>query len=110
MTEATRTIVLRRGSGLHARPAMQFAEKANEFDCDVILYNNDKQANGKSIITLLALEAQKGSTLIIKTRGADAEAAAAALAEVLIRAQEEGEHDRQKSAPAPADGAPRRSE
>ena len=59
-----------------------------------------RAANGKSILDLLTLAAQRGSRLKIETRGADAEEAAAALHE-LIEARfqecEESAHPHERS-------------
>ena len=69
--------------GLHARPASLFIELANRFSCDVALHKGDQQVDGKSILQLLALSAEAGTTLVLDTRGVDAEEAGIALCRLI---------------------------
>lgn len=72
---------LRPGAGLHARPATNFVDIANEFASEIQVEFKGKTANGKAMASLLKLGAEGGTTLRISARGADAEAALAALKE-----------------------------
>lgn len=65
------------GSGLHARPASELVELTQDFESEIRIVNleNDEEADGKSIIEVLALEADKGSRIIIEADGEDAEEA-----------------------------------
>jgi len=66
--------------GLHARPAAQFVRMASGFRSDVTLRRGDLAVNGKSIMGVMMLAAECGSTLTISTTGDDAEQALEALA------------------------------
>lgn len=78
-----REVVLVGKHGLHARPAARFVKLANGFDSDVELTKGDMTVDGKSIMGVMMLAAECGSTLTLRVRGRDEETAAAALAEFL---------------------------
>lgn len=65
--------------GLHARPAMQFVELAGKFSSQISLTRGEKAADAKSIMEVLMLAAEKGSELVIRADGNDAESAVEAL-------------------------------
>src|SRR2546425_3467885 len=64
---------------MHARPAAEFVKVANRFKAAVEVRKDDLAVNGKSIMGVMMLAAECGSSLIIKTDGEDAEAAMEAL-------------------------------
>lgn len=70
-------------SGLHTRPASQFVKTANQFKSDITVYKDDSSANGKSIISIIALGASKGSTIRLAADGEDEEEAIKALSELI---------------------------
>ncbi len=70
--------------GLHARPAAQFVKLAGGFASEISVTKGDMTINGKSIMGVMLLEAECGSTITIRASGTDAEAAADALA-TLVR-------------------------
>ena len=72
--------------GLHMRAAHQFVRLAGQFQSEVGVWCNGIAANGKSILDLLSLAAECGTTVALEARGCDAEDAVAALAN-LISAQ-----------------------
>jgi phosphocarrier protein len=72
--------------GLHLRVADQFARSANAFRSDVRVHCKGITADGKSVLSLLALAAECGTMLAVEAEGCDAEDAVDALAE-LISAQ-----------------------
>ena len=80
-----RTVRISNQHGLHARPATQFVTIASKFKADVFLAKVVEgegeafEANGKSILGVLLLQAESGSELVIRTEGADAEDALGAL-------------------------------
>ena len=55
--------------GLHARPAALFAQLCKEESSEIRVVLGDKEANGKSIISLLTLGAKQGDTIKIKVSG-----------------------------------------
>jgi phosphotransferase system HPr (HPr) family protein len=61
--------------GLHSRPAGKLVNTAAKFKSEIILYNNEKTANAKRILSLLKLGAGKGSRLKIVIEGEDEEEA-----------------------------------
>jgi multiphosphoryl transfer protein len=69
--------------GLHARPATAFVELAKRFQSEIHVRHNHKIANGKSLVSLLQLGVEGGSTLRIMARGLDADAALQALKAVV---------------------------
>jgi phosphocarrier protein HPr len=69
--------------GLHARPAAAFVKLASRFKAEVSVSRDNMVVNGKSIMGVMTLAAECGSSIFIKTQGDDADAAAAALAELV---------------------------
>ena len=57
--------------GLHARPAAMLVQKANKFKSEIKLQKDDLEVNAKSILSVMALAAEVGSLVIIKTEGED---------------------------------------
>jgi phosphocarrier protein len=69
--------------GLHARPATQFVEAANRFLSRVTVLKNDKRVNGKSVMEMMLLDAEQGTTLRIEAEGEDAEECLLALVDAV---------------------------
>lgn len=65
--------------GMHVRPAAEFVKVASRFKSAVEVRKDDVAVNGKSIMGVMTLAAECGSSLFIKTDGDDAEAAMDAL-------------------------------
>ncbi|MDI3317019.1 MAG: HPr family phosphocarrier protein [Bacillota bacterium] len=78
MTEETR-VVIGQAEGLHARPAAEFVKLANRFRSTVRLELNGRQADGKSIMAVMALGANHGAEVGLRVEGEDAEEALRAL-------------------------------
>ena len=76
-------IVIKNKLGLHARPAAMFVQIANKFDCDILVKRGNQEANGKSIMGILTLAANKGSKILIRAEGPDSQAAVAELKRLL---------------------------
>jgi phosphotransferase system HPr (HPr) family protein len=68
---------------LHARPAAQFVKTAMRFTSEVWIAAGDREADAKSLLSILALGAEGGSSLRLRAEGADAAAALAALADAV---------------------------
>jgi phosphotransferase system HPr (HPr) family protein len=66
-------------SGLHARPAARFVQTASRFRCAVTIAHGTKEANAKSLLSLLGLALRQGSEIALRADGDDADAALAAL-------------------------------
>lgn len=67
----TRSIVVENKAGLHARPAAIFAQTAARYKSNVIVKKDGKSVNAKSILTLMALEVNKGTEVTIGADGED---------------------------------------
>lgn len=78
MIEREATIV--NAEGLHARPAARIVRLASTFDSEIEISKDGVGVNGKSIMGVMMLAAECGSSITIRAQGADAEQAAAALA------------------------------
>ncbi len=65
--------------GMHARPAAEFVKLAGRFKSAVEVRKDELAVNGKSIMGVMMLAAECGSSLTIKVDGEDAEQAMAAL-------------------------------
>lgn len=72
-------VEIKNTDGLHMRPAMQFVDIANQFDCDITISNDKTSVDGKSIMQMSLLAATAGTKLTIKTQGSDAKKAIDAL-------------------------------
>ena len=57
--------------GLHARAALKFVELSSKHSSQVTVAREGREVNGKSILGLMTLAAQKGATLNIATSGED---------------------------------------
>ena len=80
-------LIVKNGQGLHARPAALFVQIANKFDSRITVRRDEEEVNGKSIMGILMLGAEKGSSIIIEADGSDAQQALAEL-EKLINNEE----------------------
>jgi phosphocarrier protein HPr len=69
--------------GLHARPAMQFVEIANRFNCKIEVANGPLVVDAKSIMSVMRLAATKGTVLKLLADGEDAEPAVEALGKLV---------------------------
>jgi phosphocarrier protein HPr len=69
--------------GLHARPAARIVRLANSFASEIELAKDGLVVNGKSIMGVMMLAAEFGSSITIRANGPDAEQAAVALAELV---------------------------
>ncbi|MFC2076239.1 HPr family phosphocarrier protein [candidate division KSB1 bacterium] len=72
-------VTIRNKVGLHARPAGAFVQIAGNFKADIAVVKDGTRVNGKSIMGLMMLAAEKGSQLTIITDGPDETEALAAL-------------------------------
>ena len=82
--EAQKEIIVENKTGLHARPAAIFVQMANKYESDITIIKDDQEVNGKSIMGILMLAAEKGSRITIVARGEDAETAVKELSEILL--------------------------
>ncbi len=78
-----RTVTLASKSGLHARPAAVFVQRAKAFQSQITLSKDGKTANGKSILSVLTLGAEQGQQITLQIEGDDAQLALEKLAALL---------------------------
>ena len=71
----TRDVVITNASGLHARPATFFIQKANSYKCTILVEKDDRKVNAKSLLGVLSLGIAKGMTIKLIADGQDEEAA-----------------------------------
>ncbi|NCG31720.1 MAG: HPr family phosphocarrier protein [Proteobacteria bacterium] len=76
-------------AGMHARPAAGFVKLDGELAANATIEKDGLEVNGKSIMGVLMLAAEQGSTLKLTASGEDAEAAVEALADLVKRGFEE---------------------
>ena len=69
MIETTGKIVNK--AGLHTRPAATIVKLASKFDSEFFIFKDGMNINGKSIIGVMTLAAEKGSELVLKFEGTD---------------------------------------
>ena len=82
---ASRQVVITNPQGLHARPADLFVRLANTYRSTIEIVKDRQRVDGKSILNLLMLAAEPGSTLELVAMGPDAEEALEALARLIER-------------------------
>ncbi len=69
----TREVAIVNPLGLHARAAAKFVRLASHHAGTVRVAKGPRELDGKSILGLLLLGAARGSTIVIKVDGPDAE-------------------------------------
>ena len=84
MSAVEKKVTIKNKSGLHARPASVFVQIANKYDCDVTVRKGKQKVNGKSIMGIMMLAAEKGSKIVLAAEGADAEEAIEELERLLL--------------------------
>jgi phosphotransferase system HPr (HPr) family protein len=68
---------------LHARPAAAFVRAAMTYDARVTIAAGERDADAKSLLSVLALGAKAGTSVRLRADGPDAAAAVDGLAELL---------------------------
>ncbi|MEE9430355.1 MAG: HPr family phosphocarrier protein [Melioribacteraceae bacterium] len=66
-------------AGLHTRPAATIVKIAAKFKCEFFIHKDGMNINGKSIIGVMTLAAEKGSELLLTFEGEDEKEAEAAI-------------------------------
>ncbi|HMI57982.1 MAG TPA: HPr family phosphocarrier protein [Gemmatimonadaceae bacterium] len=81
MTERTVEIVNK--NGLHARPAAEIVKLSAKFQSEITIVRDDLEVNGKSIMGVMMLAAEFGSSILVRANGPDAEQAVGAIADLV---------------------------
>ena len=69
-------------AGLHARPASELVKIASRYSCDFFIHLHGYRVNGKSILGVLTLAADKDTELELEFKGDDEEEAKEAITEL----------------------------
>lgn len=77
----TAEVTVNHGAGLHARPAALFVKTASRFQSAIFIRTGEKQASAKSIVQVLTLGVNMGTTIAISADGGDE----ASAVETLVR-------------------------
>jgi phosphocarrier protein HPr len=76
-------LLIRNQLGLHARACALFVKTAARFRAQVFVARDDLEVNGKSIMGVMMLAAEEGSTIRVRADGPDEALAVAALQELV---------------------------
>ena len=74
-----RTVQIANRNGLHARPAAEIVKLAAKFQSEITIVKDDLDVNGKSIMGVMMLAAEHGSSITFRAEGPDADQALDAL-------------------------------
>ena len=77
--------------GLHARASAKLTQVAGQFKSEIWIARNERRVNAKSIMGVMMLAANKGSTIHLEIDGVDEDAAMQALAALIAERFGEGE-------------------
>ena len=77
-------LIIQNEQGIQSRPAAIFVQIANKYESDIVVKKGGQEVNGKSIMGLLTLAAEKGSRVYIRANGSDAREAMEELEKVIL--------------------------
>lgn len=75
-------VTIRNRTGLHTRPAATLVKTAARYKAEFLIKKDSFEINGKSIIGVMTLAAEQGSTLTLRFEGEDEAEAAAAIVQL----------------------------
>jgi phosphocarrier protein len=78
-----RSVEIVNQNGIHARPAAEIVKTAGQFKSQITLAREDLEVNGKSIMGVMMLAAECGSTVQLRADGPDAQEALDALSRLI---------------------------
>ncbi len=78
-----RDVTITNNSGLHARPATFFIQKANTYRCNVWVVKDDRKVSAKSLLGVLSIGIAKGMTITLVADGDDEVSAIEGLTELI---------------------------
>ena len=76
-------LLIRNQLGLHARACALFVKTASKYKSEVLVSRDGLEVNGKSIMGVMMLAAEAGSTIVVKADGPDAQDVLGALRELV---------------------------
>jgi len=86
MPTASKEVIICNQDGLHTRPVMKFVDIANRFAAEIKVHKGGSEpadADGKSVMQMIILAAERGTPLRIDAEGDDAEEAVKQLVELV---------------------------
>ena len=81
-TTVEQRFVISNRAGLHLRPASMLAKTAGGFDSAIIVCCNGAEAEAKSALSVILLEASYGKEITVIAKGRDADNAMVAISEL----------------------------
>jgi phosphocarrier protein len=78
-----KTLIINNEHGLHARPAAQLVNVAGKFESEIKIIKDGLEVNGKSIMGVMMLAAEKGSEITLQIEGADEKEAFQAILDLI---------------------------
>jgi phosphocarrier protein len=85
------TITIINKLGFHARAAAKFVNTASRYESDVCLICDERQADGKSIMSIMMLAAPQGTSVDLEIEGKDEQEMMAVLVDLINNRFEEEE-------------------
>ena len=82
-------VVIKNRAGLHTRPAATLVKLAAKFKSEFFILKDGVEINGKSIIGVMTLAAEQGSTLTLRFDGEDEGEACSAIVDLFERGFDE---------------------
>jgi phosphocarrier protein HPr len=76
-------LVIKNQLGLHARACALFVKTAAKFRSEIFVARDDLEVNGKSIMGVMMLAAEEGSTIRVRAEGPDEGEAIVALQQLV---------------------------
>ncbi len=68
--------------GMHARPSAMLVQTSSKFKSEIWISKDGREVNAKSMLGVMTLAAEMGSTLIIRAEGPDEDKAIDALVRI----------------------------
>ena len=81
--QVERSVQIVNEAGIHARPAAEIVKTASRFKAEITIVKDGLDVNAKSIMGVMMLAAECGSTVMLRAIGDDAQAAVDAIAAVI---------------------------
>ncbi len=100
------TLLIHNPTGLHARPAKILANTAKQHKADIAVFNGAKKANAKSMVSILTLGVEPGTTVRFEINGEDEDLAAQVIEALVSSGLGEETTTPALAGPAPTVAAP----
>lgn len=71
----SKKVVVKKETGLHARPGAEVVSMAMGFQSDITLYKGEKKINAKEVLEILSADINFNDEILIEANGADEEVA-----------------------------------